>query len=187
MQLSCIWFTILHTSFMIGCVIFYFFYKDSWWVSRLFVGVPLDVEIRVESVVKTDVVWMMYCTTEKPKHSAAQRCTAAEVAPCFTCLPPLLQSRAGFLPRCNSSLLMCSLALHSRLLTIKCYSTYKSICEMTLLDIGVFAFMVAWFLSAMHQVPLEQSYLNQTRLLLMPHQGSLLTSLGFFSPTMASW
>lgn len=38
------------------------------------------------------------------------------------------------------------------------------------------------FLSAMYHVPLEQSYLNQTRLLLMPHQGSLLTSLGFFPP-----
>lgn len=87
MQLSCIWFTILPTSFMIGCVIFTF----TKMVGCLS-GFLLDVEIRVGSI-STDVVWMMFCTTEKPKHSAAQQLRLLPLKRLMYPRPPSKRSR----------------------------------------------------------------------------------------------
>lgn len=153
-------------------------------------GFLLDVEIRVESVLKQ--MLSEWCTVLLRNLSTALHSgrsgtllhllTCPSIASCSHApLPPKVE-QISYQDVTFPSGLICSLVLHSRLLTIKCCSTYKSICEMMPLDIGVFALMFAWFLSAMYHVPLEQSYLNQTRPQLMPHQGSLLTSLGFFPP-----
>lgn len=56
-----------------------FFILHSWYFTKVvgesvgyLLGFLLMLKTGVESVL-TDVVWMMYCTTEKPKHSAAQQ------------------------------------------------------------------------------------------------------------------
>lgn len=55
----------------------------------------------------TDVVWMMYCTTEKPKHSVAQQqkwhlSSSASLPLNASCIRTLLRRGEGFLSRCNA-------------------------------------------------------------------------------------
>ncbi len=153
----------------------YFFYKGGWWVSRLLVGVPLGVEIRLESVL-TDV-WIVSCTTEKPKHSAAQQQRWRRSLSAHLPLKRLMCTRSPlkrsrFPSGLMSVSVFCTLG-NSHLLKLSW--TYKLIPEVMPLGVGTFALTVAWrpFLSAV-QHPTK-------RIVLQPSKTTIS-----FSSTMAT-
>lgn len=144
MQLSCIWFTICHTSFMIGCVFFTSFTKIAVELVGYLVGFLLGVEIRVES----EQMLSEWCTVLLRNLStvlhSGRSCTLLHLLPCpsnASCSHALFWRGADYLPRCNSSFWP---YVHSwQFTSIKLYSTYKLLCEMKPLGFGVFILLVA--------------------------------------------
>lgn len=139
MQLSCIWFTILHTSFMIGCVIFTSFTKMVDYLS----GVALDVELRVGSsrCCLNDVLLRNLSTVLQKWHLAS---SASPQTKPHVSMPSLEEEQLSCLDVTRTGLVWFNV-LHSwqfdLLNSLQPTNWFVKWCPH---GVGVFALMVAW-------------------------------------------